>query len=102
MAKTNINAFVLPRYSDNDTLTMVIKLTLARLGYRLSFPHETIGQMIADARLCEIPVTIGNDAANSHDTMSDNSGTNEHGKCLFDFLTLASHYTGQLAAVLAS
>ena len=92
--KTNVNVFILPRYSGMDAVTMVIELKSKTIliwtsylayDYGLSPPQEPIGRLVADAQLRGIPVIIRTDPK-SHYTIWRSFGINERCVRLLDFI----------------
>lgn len=90
LVKNNINAFLLPSFSDGDTTTVCLEssqgriiVTSAYLAHELAAPTPSITRLMTDL---EDEAILGLDA-NSRHTAWGSTSCNERGKSLFEFIS---------------
>lgn len=93
LASTNINAHILPRYCDRDTVAVstkwedgvIVFVSLYLPGEETSPPGGVFRNLVKHCEEQQIPLVVGADA-NSHHALWGSTDTNARGEKLLDYL----------------
>lgn len=92
MAKTQLNTFMMHKYSNSDTTTISwetdgnrYRLSSIYMAYEDPVPSQLLKELVLDSEACGCKLIIGGDA-NAHHTIWGSSDINERGESLFNFI----------------